>query len=74
LPPPSFGSTKTERVSPAHAKTADAELTYYWHVPLFRMSTEQTEEIDGFTLNEDVFKRALEDIDSNPELYDSFSG
>jgi len=38
------------------------------------MSTEQTEEIDGFTLNEDVFKRALEDIDSNPELYDSFSG
>jgi hypothetical protein len=38
------------------------------------MSTEETEDVDGFTLDEYAFERALEDIESNPELYDSFSG
>jgi hypothetical protein len=38
------------------------------------MSTKETEEAKVFTLDEDVFERALEDIENNPELYDSFSG
>lgn len=55
-------------------KTPDAELTYYWHLLSPRMSTEETEDVDGFTLDEDAFERTLEDIETNPELYDSFSG
>lgn len=37
-----------------------------------KMNTE--EEDSGFTLDEEVFERALEDIEENPDLYDSFAG
>jgi len=55
-------------------KIPDTVLMYYWHVPFFKMSTKEAEEADVFRLDEDVFERTLEDIEKNPELYDSFSG
>jgi len=58
----------------AQVKASDTVLMYYWHVSFSRMSTKETEGADVFRLDEDVFERALEDIEKNPELYDSFSG
>ena len=64
---------KTVVPYPAHVKTSDAELTYYWYLSFPGMSTDENE-VDGFSFDECMFERALEDIENNPELYDSFSG
>jgi hypothetical protein len=45
---------------------------WYSSVLIAKMSSEQ--EDSEFTLDEKVFRRAIEDIKENPELYDSFAG
>ena len=67
---------KTVASSFTQMKGSDAELKlmHYWHLPPYTMSTETAEEAEVFTLDEDVFERALEDIEENPYLYGSFSG